>query len=461
MRQRANLTLDLRLKPLDSLMPLNVLIIPDKFKGTLTARAAAEAIARGWREARAGDSLSLLPMSDGGDGFGEVTSALLKAKIQHVRAVDAAHRPCSARWWWEPRTRTAVIESAAVIGLAMLPPRQDCATPPGPRAVPARSAQKDLQVLHAPEDSGVGGAAASWDGSRSGIAHDTGLPPQGFHPFQLDTFGLGAVVRAAARRGARRCLMGIGGSATNDGGFGLACALGWEFLDREGEPIGQWTELGRLARIRAPQHRRWFNHIVVATDVRNRLLGRRGATRVYGPQKGLRPQDFSLADRCVGRLARVVKKQFGHDFAREPGAGAAGGLGFGLLAFLGGELQPGFDLFARQAALERHLGAADLVVTGEGAIDCSTLMGKGVGQIAQRCRQLNIPCIGLAGMVSANLEGGALFTQAYGLTELTTVTQAKVRPAYWLERLARMAAAQKSEDRRPKAERRPKTEIRE
>jgi glycerate kinase len=246
--------------------------------------------------------------------------------------------------------------------------------------------------------------------------------------------------------------MGIGGSATNDGGFGLACALGWEFLDREGEPIGQWTELGRLARIRAPQRRRWFNHIVVATDVRNRLLGRRGATRVYGPQKGLRPQDFSLADRCLGRLARVVKKQFGHDFAREPGAGAAGGLGFGLLAFLGAELQPGFDLFSRHAALERQLRAADLVVTGEGAIDHSTLMGKGVGQIAQRCRRLKIPCIGLAGMVSANFGSGTLFTRVHSLTELTAIAQAKAKPAYWLERLAQKAAAEKSEGRRPKAE---------
>ncbi|MGD0259263.1 MAG: glycerate kinase [Verrucomicrobiota bacterium] len=366
-------------------MPLRVLIIPDKFKGTLTAAAAAEAIARGWRKARAHDSLDRLPMSDGGDGFGEVTSALLKARLQRVQAVDAAHRPCVARWWWEPRTKTAVIESAAVIGLAMLPPKR-C------------------------------------------------------HPFQLDTLGLGAVVRAAAKKGARRCLMGIGGSATNDGGFGLARALGWEFLDRQGELIERWTGLDLLERIRAPQRRRWFSSFVVATDVQNRLLGRRGATRVYGPQKGLRPQDFTLAEHCLGRLGRVAKKQFGRDFAREPGAGAAGGLGFGLLAFLGAELQPGFDLFARQAALERHLRAADLVVTGEGTIDRSTLMGKGVGEIALRCRKLKIPCMGLAGIVSASLETGAFFTQARALAELTTVAQAKAKPAYWLERLAEQVA---------------------
>jgi glycerate kinase len=329
--------------------------------------------------------LNLLPMSDGGDGFGEVTSALLKARVQRVKTVDAAHRPCVAKWWWEPSTRTAIVESAAVIGLAMPPPRR-------------------------------------------------------FHPFRLDTLGLWAVVRAAVQKGARRCLMGVGGSATNDGGFGLARALGWVFLDRQGDVIGEWTGLSQLARIRPPQRRRWFKRTVVATDVQNRLLGGKGATRIYGPQKGLRPQDFTLAERCLSRLARVAKAQLGRDFAREPGAGAAGGLGFGLLAFLGAELQPGFDLFARQATLERRLRMADLVVTGEGAIDVSTLMGKGVGQIARRCRQLKIPCIALAGMVSASSGRRAFFTQAHALTELTTVAQAKARPAYWLERLAQHGA---------------------
>ena len=366
-------------------MPPHILIIPDKFKGTLTAPAAAQAIARGWRKARPHDSLDLLPMSDGGDGFGEVTSALLQASSRRVKTVDAAHRPCIATWWWEPRTRTAIIESAAVIGLAMLPPKR-------------------------------------------------------FHPFQLDTLGLGAAVRAAANQGATRCLMGIGGSATNDGGFGLARALGWQFLDRNGHLIERWTGLHRLDRIRPPRRRRWFARCPVATDVRNPLLGPVGATRVYGPQKGLRRRDFALAERCLGRLARVVQRQFARDLAREPGAGAAGGLGFGLLAFLGAKLQPGFDLFARHAALERRLRAADMVITGEGAIDRSTLMGKGVGQIAQRCRQLNIPCIGLAGIVSAGCRTAEFFTQTHALTELTTVEQAKAQPALWLARLAQQVA---------------------
>ena len=407
-------------------MPLHVLIIPDKFKGTLAAPGAAEAIARGWRAARPHDAFDLAPMSDGGDGFGEVTSALLQAKGQRVKTVDAAHRPCVAQWWWEPRSGTAIIESAAVIGLAMLPPKR-------------------------------------------------------FHPFQLDTLGLGDVIRAAVGKGAKRCLMGIGGSATNDGGFGLARALGWQFLDGSGQPIEYWTGLRELEQIRAPQRRCWFARCLVATDVQNPLLGLRGATRIYGPQKGLGPADFAVAEGCLERLARVVKHQLGRDFARVPGAGAAGGLGFGLQVFLGAELTPGFDLFARHAGLERRLRAADLVITGEGAIDSSTLMGKGVGQIAERCRRLKIPCIGLGGVVSVNSGAKAGFARTHALTELTGVRQAKAQPARWLERLAERVALSvhdteqlygpaesgtgracgcRAEIRRPKSEGRRKAETR-
>jgi glycerate 2-kinase len=209
--------------------------------------------------------------------------------------------------------------------------------------------------------------------------------------------------------------------------------------------IERWTDLERLEDIRTPQRRRWFARWLVATDVGNPLLGPRGATRVYGPQKGVRTRDVALAERCLGRLAHLVQRQFGRDLAHEPGAGAAGGLGFGLRAFLGAELRPGFDLFARQASLGRRLHAANLVVTGEGAIDRSTVMGKGVGEIARRCRRLDIPCIGLAGVVGAGGEAASLFNQARALTELTTIRQAKAQPARWLERLAQQAACPPSD----------------
>jgi glycerate 2-kinase len=366
-------------------VPLKILIMPDKFKGTLNARDAAEAIARGWRSARAQDTLKLLPMSDGGDGFGEVMSSLLGAKVQRVRTVDAAHQPCRTEWWWEPRTKTAIIESARVIGLAM-------------------------------------------------------LPPEKFHPFELDTFGLGAVIRAAAAKGARHCVIGIGGTATNDGGFGLARALGWEFLDHDGKPIQQWTALHTLTRLRAPKHRGGSGDLIVAVDVKNPLLGIHGATRIYGPQKGLRAGDFELAESCLRRLAAVFQKQFGRDFKRVAGAGAAGGLGFGLQAFLGARAEPGFDLFARLAKLAGRLRSADVVITGEGRIDKSTLMGKGAGEIARRCRRTKTPCLGIAGTIAEHIHVDPFFTQIRALTDLTSVASAQLKPARWLERLSRQMA---------------------
>ena len=323
-------------------------------------------------------------MSDGGDGFGEVISALLHANPRTVKTVDAAHRPCKSTWWWEPKTRTAIVESAKVVGLAMLPRGK-------------------------------------------------------FHPFELDTFGLGPVLSATQAKGAKRILIGIGGSATNDGGFGLARALGWKFVDPRGNSIERWTELHRLSNVRPPKLRSLVK-VIVAVDVQNKFLGARGATRVYGPQKGIRPGDFELAERCLGQLASVMKRQFGRDFARVPGTGAAGGLGFGLLAFQGATLEPGFDLFAKLAKLERRLRGADLVITGEGAIDKSTLMGKGVGEIARRCRAVKIPCLGLAGMVPPDCRESKMFAQIRALTDLTSATRAKANSAYWLERLAEQAA---------------------
>ena len=374
---------------------MNVLIIPDKFKGTLTASAAAEAIARGWRRARAGDSIELLPMSDGGDGFGDVMSQLLHAKVQKIKTVDAAHRPCVANWWWEPKSKTAVIESANVIGLAKLPPGK-------------------------------------------------------FHPFDLDTYGLGALIFAAASKGAKRCIIGIGGSATNDGGFGLALVLGWKFWDRDAVLIERWTELHRLARILPPRRRRWFEELIVAVDVQNPLLGIRGATRVYGPQKGLRSSEFREADGNLRGLAGVVGRfvvppsggsdRLKPELQAVPGAGAAGGLGFGLMAFLGGRAEPGFELFARLAKLDERLRAADLVITGEGCIDDSTFMGKGVGEIARRCRKEKIRCIALAGKITARATAKRIFSEAYALTELTSAAKAKSNSAAWLERLAERTA---------------------
>lgn len=360
---------------------MNVLICPDKFKGTLTAEAAAEAIARGWKRARPKDRLTLLPVSDGGDGFGAIMARLLKAKPVKLKTVNAAHEPIESIWWWEPKSKTAIIESAGIIGLAMLPKGK-------------------------------------------------------FHPFDLNTFGLGAALLAAAKQGARKAIIGIGGSATNDAGFGLARALGWKSLDRDGREIIEWPKLARLAKVVRPIGRPLIPAITVAVDVKNPLLGARGCSRVYGPQKGLHPEDMRPAEAALRRLAAVLKKQHGLGDVVEPGSGAAGGLGFGLRAFVGARLKSGFDLVARHAGLNGLIRMADLVITGEGALDRQTLMGKGVGEIALLCRRARKPCFGLAGFVEDPKKAARLFTKTGALLDLTDKGPAMTEPAEWLERLA-------------------------
>lgn len=371
-----------------------VLIIPDKFKGTLSAPEAANAIARGWGEVRPDDPLELLPMSDGGDGFGETLKEIYGAEPQQVRTVDAAHRPIEASWWWAEGSRTGIIESASVIGLARLPKGH-------------------------------------------------------YHPFLLDTFGLGMLFRQARENGARRLLIGIGGSATNDAGFGLARSLGWQFRNRHHDTIYRWTDLANLHRIEPPSHSllgraRGRTECTVAVDVQNPLLGSKGATRVYGPQKGLtQEQDILLAERCLGRLAEIVSEEMNIDAADVPGSGAAGGLGFGLQIFTGANLVPGFELFAQKAGLKDRLERASLVITGEGSLDRSTLMGKGVGEVARLAHEHNIPVIGLGGLVSDRNDLGKTFDFLGALTpDLTSSEEAEKNARRWL-RAAASAAARK------------------
>ncbi len=365
-------------------MSIRILIVPDKFKGSLTARQAAEAMARGWRKARPKDSFDLLPMSDGGDGFGEVLSGLLGASRRSLMTMNAAHRPLRSAWWWRAKTKTAIIEAAKVNGLAM-------------------------------------------------------LAGKGFHPFQLDTFGLGKVLQAAQKAGARDGVVGIGGSATNDGGFGLARALGWTFFGHYGEELEEWWQLSELTEIRAPSAPLKLR-LVVAVDVRNPLLGPSGCSRIYGPQKGLRQEDFDLVEKGLARMASVLREQHHVGDANAAGAGAAGGLGFGLTAFAGATIESGFDLFAKYAGLEKRIGAAQVVLTGEGAMDEQTRMGKGVGQIARLCGRRGVPCLGLAGVVDPSVRTSKLFASVHALTEIATLARAKSQAARVLERLSERTA---------------------
>jgi glycerate kinase len=314
---------------------------------------------------------------------------ILQARNHRVLSLDAAHRACRVPWWLASEPNVAIVESARCIGLAMLPPGR-------------------------------------------------------YHPFQLDTRGLAAVLKAVARRQVRTCLVGIGGSATNDGGFGLALGLGWRFLDSRDHPIQRWIDLHRLVTLIPPPRYAAFKpmRLVVATDVGNPLLGPQGATRVYGPQKGVRPADIAPAERALRRLSTVVEQTLGRALANQPGAGAAGGLGFGLLAFADAALQSGFDLYARHAHLGAHLRWAELLITGEGRIDASTLMGKGVGEIARRARSRHTACIGVAGALRDVPKLRRHFDSVHALApDRTSPQEALRRPSHHLQHLARDLAS--------------------
>ena len=219
--------------------------------------------------------------------------------------------------------------------------------------------------------------------------------------------------------------------------------MGWRFLDCDDREIERWTELHRLVRLVPPRRSKIFSTAIVAVDVQNRLLGPMGCSRIYGPQKGLRPEDFPVAERNLRQLARVAAAQFRGISEKEPGTGAAGGLGFGLRLFLGAKIQPGFGLFARHAALARRLRGVDLVITGEGALDKSTLMGKGVGEVGRLCQRMKIPCLALGGVLADAKAVRKIFTDARAMVpDLATSAEAMAEPAKWLEELARSVAVE-------------------
>ena len=359
---------------------MTILIAMDKFKGSLTATQAGEAVARGLHPLRC----DICPIADGGEGTCEAIVTATGGRWQEVAVTDAIGRPAIARYGLCPNG-DAVMEMSAASGLAQ-------------------------------------------------------VSDQPLTPHLATTFGTGAMMRDAVQKGARRIIIGIGGSATNDGGFGMASALGWQFFDTHDQKITRWTELHSLALIRPPENLQLFDELIVAVDVQNPLLGEKGCTRVYGPQKGLKPTDFDFAEQNLGRMADLLKKELHLSCADLPGTGAAGGLGFGLKCFAGARLEPGFQLFAEFSNLLEHLRKAGLVITGEGAIDKQTLMGKGVGELALLCQRENVPCIGLAGIVTDPVESRKLFNVALGLTpDFTSREKAMTQTAQQLELLAAQA----------------------
>ena len=320
---------------------MRILIANDKFKGSLPAEKAGFHIKNSMETAFPAASFDFCPIADGGEGTAQAMTTALSGAWLSCATQDAQGRPVLAPFGWVADSATAVMEMSAASGLAIV---------------------QDLELK----------------------------------PFTASTLGTGILIQSALAKGARRILIGIGGSATNDGGLGVALALGYAFK-KGGQAFAPTLEtLLEADRIERPATLPAFE-LIVACDVDNPLLGPRGATRVYGPQKGVR--DFVWFEQRLAHLADLARRDLGVDPRDVPGAGAAGGLGFGLMAFLGGRLVSGFDMVATQVGLEARIAAADLVVTGEGRLDAQSLQGKGPVGVARLARRLGKKIVGVAGAV--------------------------------------------------------------
>ena len=340
---------------------MRILVAPDKFKGALNARDAAQSIAKGLLDVMSDAQIEIVPMADGGEGTAEAICEARECSWIECKAHDPLGREIEARYGWLAHEKLAVMEMSEAAGMRRL-----------------SESERD--------------------------------------PICASTFGVGEMILDASKRGAKRIIIGLGGSATNDGGFGMARALGYQFV-YEQEHVHEQDrqsviEFINLTKIQKPEDLE-LPKIVAAVDVKNPLLGENGATRVFGPQKGASTSDLDNLERALTTLADVVARESGFDYRNQAGAGAAGGLGFGLLSFCGATIQPGFEVVAEAVRLEAKMKDADLVITGEGSLDRQTLEGKTPAGVAQLARKLHRPVFAIVGRATQDPELSELFDGIY------------------------------------------------
>jgi glycerate 2-kinase len=326
---------------------MRILVAPDKFKGTLDARQAADAISVGWRTTRPADEIDVVPMADGGEGTMEALVHAATGRVERVQVSGPRGDPVEAAY--------GIVDTSS-----------------GTWGIVEMARASGLQLL------------------------DVGRRD----PRLTTTIGTGQLMLAAASAGVSKVLVCIGGSATNDGGSGMAAALGFRFLDADGRDLEPGGEaLLALDRIDASTVSPLVagTAFVAACDVDNPLTGPLGASAVYGPQKGASADDVIVLDRALGHLAAVVGRDLGVDLREDPGAGAAGGLGFGLRAFCGARLRPGFEVVAEAVGLGGRIANADLVITGEGSFDAQSMHGKTPAGVIEACTLARTPVVVVCG----------------------------------------------------------------
>ena len=323
------------------------IIAPDSFKGTLEAREICDILAEVIRKLVPEAEIVKIPMSDGGEGMVDAYLDLLGGRKRTARVTGPRGEAVDCPYGILPND-TAVMEMAGCAGLPMM--------------------QGQLDPLHA------------------------------------TTYGVGEMLVQLSASGCRKLLMGIGGSATNDCGAGMAAALGYVFLDEAGQAVEPYAcNLGKIRHIQRPEALPELE-ITVACDVDNPLCGQRGASAVFGPQKGLKPEQIGPMDEAVRSFASVIKAELGADILHVPGAGAAGGLGGALLAFCGAKLLPGIEMLLDAAQIDRLMEDAELIITGEGRIDGQSAAGKVPVGVGRRALKAGRPCIAICGCIGDGAE---------------------------------------------------------
>ncbi|MGH8581361.1 MAG: glycerate kinase [Gammaproteobacteria bacterium] len=334
---------------------MKIVIAPDSFKENLTSMQVAEAIERGIKRVVPKARCIKIPMADGGEGTVQSLVDATGGRILRKQVTGPLGHPVKARFGMLGDGQTAVIEMAEASGLPLVP--------------------KDRR-----------------------------------DPLAATTYGTGELILAALALGARDIIVGIGGSATVDGGTGMAQALGVRFLDAQGNPITECGAGGLLSRIAAIDMsgidaRLRTCKLVIAGDVENPLYGPKGAAAVFGPQKGATPEMVKTLDAGLKQLAALIKRDLKRDISKTTGGGAAGGLGAGLMAFAGADMQRGVDLVVAATGLVKHLRGADLVITGEGRVDFQTAFGKTPSGVAKAAHKRKVPVVAIGGALADDAVG--------------------------------------------------------
>jgi glycerate kinase len=331
---------------------MKIVVAPDSYKGSLSAQEVADAIEKGLKKVDSSIDVVKVPMADGGEGTVQSLVDASNGKLVTLKVMDPLMREIDSFYGILGDGTTAVMEMAAASGLPLIKKEEK-------------------------------------------------------NPLKTTTYGTGQLIKHALDMGCRNIIMGIGGSATNDGGCGMAMALGVKFLDKEGNEVGfGGGSLGLIHSIDTSglDERIKECTIVAACDVDNPLVGPKGASHIFGPQKGADPEMVLALDKNLEHYGKLVEEALGVSLLNYPGAGAAGGLGGGLLAFLGANLKSGIDIVIDTTKLEEIMKGADLVITGEGMIDYQTIHGKTPYGVAKAASKQNIPVIAIAGGIGTGIE---------------------------------------------------------